>query len=205
MRKIHSATLVFTLSVISAAAFADKNLTVEILVGQSAQDYSSDWEHYRDDFAVHRGDDDSSSNATSFGLRFGYQFNPNFAIEFSHMDYGDDAASNNLGLKAILPVNDKLSLNTRLGISSWHVGGDRARFGNNNADGRDPYLSFGAEYALRENIFIGLEYTLVDMSWDSETMNEFTYLDNGDSSRSVYHADNEVQVENISMSVGFRF
>ena len=143
----------------------------------------------------------SSDDSTSFGLRFGYQFNDYIAVEIAHHQYGEwddnsidesgdstnaklDSSSISAGVKGILPLSDDFSLFARAGIAKWDF---KATVTDSSMpdevfrlkeDDNDIYYGIGAEYSVNESISLGLEYSVIDMDWavsNSETNENYSY------------------------------
>jgi Opacity protein and related surface antigens len=138
------------------------------------------------------------------GLRLGYRFSPNFALEGSYDRVGDlglqstllaptpdtatgDWKSWGLGLHAlgILPINSKWSVYGRLGVEQWHTSlnltsssGGPTRLSTSD-DNTSLALGAGVSYALTPNVDATAElihYTHVGnaASTGSTGLNEFS-------------------------------
>jgi len=129
-----------------------------------------------------------NEKSSSFGIRFGYQFNEHIAIELGHQQYGeanrkfvdefDDtiqyktkSSATSAGIKGTMPLSDYFALFARAGIAKWDMKMtvtdsstpdeiDSIKDGDNEL-----YYGIGAEYAINETVSLGLEYTILDMGW----------------------------------------
>ena len=163
---------------------------------------------------------------TSFGLRMGYQFNDYIAIELGHQQYGEvqhksldeyedtinskaKSSSISAGIKAILPLSDDFSLFSRAGMAKWDV---KMTVTDSSApdeifilkqDDNDIYYGIGAEYHFNDTVSVGLEYSVLDMSWSESTVasesNEYySYSVNG-------NGNYNYKVENIALLLTVSF
>ena len=185
------------LSSSAISAFAENSVSAEVLVGMADQEISNNGAS-------------SSGDATSFGVRSAISLNKNVSAEFSYHNYGetDDTyidgfgdtindqlktTAFNLGIKAVLPLENGLSLNARLGVSFWdfeYEGTDSSFPGQvfkADDDGNDLYYGVGAQYDLNTNVYVGAEYTLSKL----------------DVSTSGVTAD--LDVDNLSLYLGYKF
>lgn len=122
----------------------------------------------------------------SYGVRVGYRLNEIAAFDISYQNFGVardtflDASSNkitesfetksvNIGVNGIFPIENGFSINTRLGLAMWTYTLDETdsskpgqviRFED---DGYDVYYGMGAQYAIGRHVYIGMEYTIVDI------------------------------------------
>ncbi len=171
-------------------------------------------------------DSSPSEKSTSFGVRFGYQFNNYIAVELGHHQYGEwedkeegessdstsakiESSSISAGIKGIYPLSDDLSLFARAGIAKWDF---KATVTDSSAldaleslkkDDNDMYYGIGAEYSFNESISLGLEYSVLDMGWgeslsDAGTYEDFSYSSTG-------HYKTSYKVENISLLLKVSF
>lgn len=139
---------------------------------------------------------------TSFGVLGGYMVNDNFGLEGGYLDLGKvsgsitgnlsgnlygrallvngtitakgDAKGWVLGVRGDLPINDKFSLNGRVGIYNWDSdvnvsvsaagtwGGTAiaaAGSASQSFSGSDAYYGIGAKYNVNKQVTIGLGYS----------------------------------------------
>ncbi|WP_280553379.1 porin family protein [Halomonas sp. 25-S5] len=127
---------------------------------------------------------------TGYKLFAGYQFNPNFAVEASYLDFGDFSASGSSGpdnaniklgvdgfgfaLVGKLPIQNGFSVHGKLGMVAWEADLEgnatldgsyyRASAGE---DGTDPFYGIGAEYEIQQ-IMMRAEYERYDISDSGE-------------------------------------
>ena len=146
---------------------------------------------------------------TAFKLFAGYQFNPNFAVEASYVDFGDftadgnatiggdsysanfDASVDGFGFALVgrLPIDAGFSVFGKLGLIAWDgdlkndyvVGGQRVS-DSFSADGTDPFYGVGVEYVINQ-VMVRAEFERYDMS----------------------DLDADLDVDLISASIGYRF
>ncbi len=171
-------------------------------------------------------DSSSSEKSTSFGVRFGYQFNNYIAVELGHHQYGEwddkeqgesgdstsakiESSSISAGIKGIYPLTEDLSLFARAGIAKWDF---KATVTDSSAldaieplkkDDNDIYYGIGAEYSVNESISLGVEYSVLDMGWggslsDAGTHEDYSYSSTG-------HFKTNYKVENISLLLKVSF
>ncbi|CAM3601468.1 porin family protein [Halomonas lysinitropha] len=128
---------------------------------------------------------------TAYKLFAGYQFNPNFAVEASYLDFGDyeangivngDPADANLNVEGFgfalvgkLPIQNGFSVHGKLGMVAWD-GEISANFTDNandrwnisaSEDGTDPFYGIGAEYEINQ-LMMRAEYERYDISESGE-------------------------------------
>lgn len=181
----------------SLSVFAENNTSAEILFGMADQEISANG-------ASGSGDD------VSFGIRGGISLNQNVSAELSYHNYGeaDDTyidnfgdtindklttTAFNLGIKGVLPLENGLSLNARIGVSFWDTELEQTdsffpgQIFKADDDGKDLYYGIGAQYDINPNIYVGGEYTLTKMDISTEGVSA------------------DLDVDNISLSLGFKF
>lgn len=192
-------TLVLALTTTALPSFAESNFSGELLLGTADQETKIS------------GGSSASGDDTSIGIRGAYQFNENIAIELAYQNYGEaddtyidefgdtindkfETTSINLGVKGILPLENGFSLNGRLGVAMWDYElkeTDSSFPGvvfNLDDDGTDFYYGIGAQYDFKENVYIGIEYTITEI--------DLSLL-------GIVSADHEVK--NFSLSIGSKF
>lgn len=156
----------------------------------------------------------SLGKSTSFGLRLGYQFNNYIALELGHHEYGEvttnytdawqdeitdtvNSSATSLGVKAILPISDSFALFARGGYAKWDLqmkSTDSSVPGevfSGSEDDNDIYYGLGAEFNLTESISLGLEYSIITMSWGLDP-----FEDDFNSEDFSYSISSNVQIEN---------
>lgn len=195
---MRSVLLGLIISAVAVPAFAQTNASVELLLGSAKQ--TSKFE----------GEEFSSSDDVSLGLRASIALNSNIAGEFSYQNFGEindsyidvwgdtitDKVSTTAvtaGVKGILPLNDKVSLNARLGIARWDLEvkqTDSAFPGMTfkySDKGTDFYYGVGAQLKVNDKISLGAEYTVTPMDVSIE-------------SDKIDH-----EVKNLAVSIGYSF
>lgn len=191
------------LAATTAPCFADSTISAELLLGKADQDISLQ------DFDFKFSDDD-----TSLGIRLAIKANPNIAFEIGKFDYGEaeemttygvgdsetdkvESSSLNLGIKAIAPLNEKVSLVGRIGLAFWEFDYDytASLFPDDNFsssdDGNDFYYGVGVQINAADNVYLALEYSMLKMDANMEVYGF------------PFRVDNEV--DNLALSVGYRF
>jgi len=159
------------ISAFTVPAFAETNTSVELLLGSAKQTTKADG-------------DSSSGDDTSFGLRGAMAFHPNVAVELSYQNFGqsDDTYIDSwgdtinqktttstvaLGLKGILPINNQISLNARVGVAHWDLEADvtdsSLGFFNVEETGTDIYYGIGTQFNIHKQLYLGAEYTITPM------------------------------------------
>ncbi len=139
---------------------------------------------------------------TAFKLFAGYQFNPNFAVEASYVDFGDFTASaampdysarakasaDGFGFALVgrLPIDAGFSVFGKLGLIAWdgnYKESDSDGWSySESTDDIDPFYGVGAEYVV-DQVMVRLEFERYDMS------------DSGE----------DFEIDLISASIGYRF
>lgn len=136
---------------------------------------------------------------TAYKLFAGYQFNPNFAIEASYLDFGDfeanagseklEASADGFGFALVgkLPIQGGFSVHGKLGMVAWDGDLDYSDSASGvstslGEDGTDPYYGIGAEYEV-DRIMMRAEYERYDLS------------DSGE----------DLEIDLVSASLGYRF
>ena len=83
-----------------------------------------------------------------------------------------------LGVKGELELITDLSINARLGIAYWEYGDANPQqlsnigsSGNSGESGNDIYYAVGAEYKFTENLYLGVEYSLLSIHKGSANSN----------------------------------
>lgn len=195
MKKLFLGLVIATLSM---PVLAETNTSLEVLLGSAKQ---------TTDF---NDGTTSSDSDTSLGLRAAIAFHPNIAVEIGYHNFGEtddtyidswgdtlnDKVSTNaasLGLKGILPLNNQISVNARVGMSRWSLEAketDTAFPGvvfEYEDKGTDFYYGIGAQFKLNENFSLGAEYTITPISVSDTAL------------------DIDHEIENFAISVGYSF
>lgn len=173
---------------IALPALAESNFSGEILFGRAGQTLSSS------SFSNH-GED------RSYGIRGAFLFSEHLAIEASHQNYGQTdshiinhlgdvvndkltTSAVTLGAKGILPLDNDVSLNARLGLSFWEteIQENQASTANETYkayfDGSDLYYGIGIQYDVNSVVFIGADYTFSKMRISAEGASPYIELKN---------------------------
>jgi len=193
---------------LTAPALADSGVYAELSAGSAKHkaeinSVTSNGTYMGEAFAVTEAEKESILNesGTSFGIRFGYQFNDYIAVELGHHQYGEadekyvdkygdnihsklKSSATSVGIKGILPLSDDFSLFARAGIAKWDMkitvsdSSSPDELNSFKDDNNDLYYGIGAEYNINETVSLGLEYSMLDMGFDlhrSETSQDFSY------------------------------
>jgi OmpA-OmpF porin, OOP family len=181
----------------------DEGFYLGTAIGQAKlKNDTLDW---LDDLGANTDDKD-----TAFKLFAGYQFNPNFAVEASYVDFGDfeasafatdgiNVASGNVkasvdgfgfALIGRLPIDAGFSVYGKLGLIAWdgkvsgvaRENGTVVFEGSDSADDIDPFYGVGVEYVVNQ-VMMRLEFERYDLS------------DSGE----------DFEIDLISASIGYRF
>ena len=129
-------TLSLATLLLSSSAFAHNTFYGDILLGNTKQSAKTTTE-WKSQSSV-RSEDYSlpEKKSTSAGARIGYQFTDNFALELSHINFGEidfindedkdftlneqlKTSANLVALNGSLPVTDNLALNATFGVAKW--------------------------------------------------------------------------------------
>ncbi|MGM1053857.1 MAG: porin family protein [Pseudomonadota bacterium] len=183
----------------------DEGVYVGTALGQSKLKFDMAG-YYRDLGIPNVSDDDTD---TAYKLFVGYQFNPNFAVEASYVDFGDFEANARTMVDGIpvtgsaklsvdgftaalvgkLPIQDGFSVYGKLGMIAWDADLDESaealglrQTNSYGDDGTDPFYGIGAEYVVNQ-VMMRLEFERYDIS------------DSGE----------DLDVDLISASIGYRF
>ncbi|KZM39936.1 hypothetical protein OA92_17835 [Marinomonas sp. SBI22] len=172
--------------------YASENFSIEALLGRANQ-------------AINVvGEDTKEGDSTSKGIRFSYFMNDNFSLDVSYVNYGSasyktssvsvrtKSSVKSIGIQGLLPINEKLKLSARGGISFWEFDTVEAFTSSTNIwtfddDGMDPYYGLGLEYILDDKVSLGLDLSYIKMGIEPSNLT----------------ADHEVI--NTSLSLGYRF
>ncbi|MBB3192297.1 outer membrane beta-barrel protein [Halomonas cerina] len=138
---------------------------------------------------------DTDDSDTAYKLFAGYQFNPNFALEASYLDFGEfkanatvtdgvntatadiDLSFEGFGIALVgkLPIQNGFSLHAKVGMFAWdgevsgtaRYNGDVIYDGESGGDGTDPYYGLGAEYQINQ-VILRAEYERYELSDSGE-------------------------------------
>ena len=152
--------------------------------------------------------DNSDDSDIGYKVYAGYQFNPNFAVEASYVDFGKfeanatvvdgepigvgaDASIDGFGFALVgkLPIQNGFNVYGKLGMVAWDadldvnlntLSGDIAT--SDGADGSDPFYGIGAEYEINQ-LVLRAEYERYDLSEGGE----------------------DFEVDFLSAGIGYRF
>lgn len=161
------------LSVVSISAFAESPASADVLFGSAKQASEID------------GEELTSGDDMSFGVRVAFNANEFLALELAYQNYGEtddtyidaygdtihdnvSATAITFGAKGIIPLDNNIALNARLGISSWDLellATDSSIPGKFKADdtGTDLYYGIGIQFKLNPQMSLGVEYTVTQM------------------------------------------
>ena len=161
MKKI---TIALLLTILASPVLAENNFSAEFLLGIADQK-----SEIVDEF-------NASTDDTSIGIRGTYIVNKYFGVELAYQDNGESSTTvfndtikigsteKKLGIKGMYPLGNGISFIGRLGASFWDYD---LKFPEQNehykSDGTDLYYGVGVEYALNEQFYAGVEYTITDM------------------------------------------
>lgn len=208
------ALVIASILLIAMPAVAAGKFAGEILIGDSDQALTASAHSVSDEGESRpAGGVSLGSHTDSYGVRASYQPFKFVAVELGYQQYGKfsegagysnlrlEADSINLGIKGILPLSDIYSLNARVGFAHWDMN-SRSNDPNPNNDinrfsgqGNDPYYALGADYQINDNLFVGLNYSVVTMKWGWSD----------DMPSSTFAVDFEHKIKNIALSLGLRF
>ena len=179
------------------SASAENSASAEILLGMADQEISANGSS-------------ASGDDISFGIRGVLSLHKNISAELSYHNYGEaddtyidefgdtindklSTSAFNLGAKGVLPLENGLSLNARIGVSFWDSEFEETdssfpgEIFKADDDGVDLYYGVGAKYDISSNFYVGAEYTLTKMDISTEGVSA------------------DLDVDNISLSLGFKF
>jgi len=104
-----------------------------------------------------------------------------------------------LGMKGEMELFTNVFINARLGLAHWKYGEftpqyltNLSRSNNSGESGNDLYYSFGGEYSITENLYVGFEYSLLKIN----EKNEYS----GDRRDSYKH-----DIKDLSLILGWEF
>ncbi|WP_168012633.1 porin family protein [Halomonas salinarum] len=121
---------------------------------------------------------------TAYKLFAGYDFNANFALEASFVDFGEFEANAGteslkasadgfgIGLVGRLPIQSGFSIHAKVGMFAWDGDIDYSESTTSSdfslgEDGTDPFYGVGAEYVI-DRVMIRGEYERYDLSDSGE-------------------------------------
>lgn len=196
MKKV---VLGLVLAAASVEVFAqDTGIYGEVLLGNAEQE------------AKVEGYPSLSGDDLSFGVRGGFNFNSNFALEIAYQNYGEaeesyiDEVGNDIndkfgasafgaGVKASIPFENGFSISARLGLSLWDIDIDETDSSapgevfSLEEDGNDFYYGIGAQFNVSSNFHVGAEYTITELDV------------------SIGDASFDHEIRNVGVFVGYRF
>lgn len=165
------------LNMSSVTAYAESNISGEILFGQAQHRL-----HQTDFELLH-------NEASSVGLRGSLWLNPGLGFELAVQDYGlqeetyqnefagvatdrVETSALNVGIVGTVPLSRSLSVNGKVGVANWSVRVTTFASGLPGfsqvyeLDGSDVYYGFGAKLDLSSRSFLGFDYTVTDLTFD---------------------------------------
>lgn len=178
---------------IASSAVADENgAFADLLMGSAEQT------------ATAEGLVEASGDDLSFGVRGGFAFNPNIALEVGYHDYGDaeqeyfddtsdqfNVVALSAGIKSSIVFDNGFSLSARVGVSLWDLDLYFSEYGSivyaASDDGSDFYVGIGGQMKITERVHIGAEYTLTELD---VSFGEFSF---------------DHEIKNLSLSLGYKF
>ena len=190
--KYYSKTLI-AIGLLSAVSvsYASQGFYIGANIGQASYDTTlSDFDSLQDGSLFAASLDDSD---TSISLTFGYQLNPNLALEGGFIDLGElvvSATSNGGGtlyaagpvtakisadglffdVKGLLPLNEKFSLYGKLGLLKWSedaVLSDVTGSLSGDDDGTDIFFGVGASFNITNSIALNADFSRYQIDEDS--------------------------------------
>ncbi len=125
--------------------------------------------------------DDSDTGFKIFG---GLNLNKNFAVEAGYANLGEytetltglnatlDTSAFYLAAVGKMPINDKITLQGKLGFASWDLDVNVPGFGGGSADGVDPMFGIGAAIKINDKASVVVDFTRFDL--DGVDMDSFS-------------------------------
>jgi opacity protein-like surface antigen len=213
MKKYITGIILFSIPLFSSAEI---KLVSEVLVGQSQHKLSST---LQENALFEKNSTSSKDN--SFGFRIGLKLIDNLTLELAKHSHGSfdneltvtdprtgfrefamktniKTSSIRYGVKGEVELYSGLSVNARIGIARWEDSQNYSRilevldYSNSEQSGDDLYYALGANFKLTENIYVGLEYSIV-------TINDRTYIN--DELIDSYKHD----IDDFSLIIGWEF
>lgn len=223
MLKWKKIAIVLSCLLVSSSAFAGTGFYAELSAGQADNSIETNYTFTSttNSYGTITEDNESGTDkeslgkSTSFGARLGHQFNDYIAVELGHHEYGEyndedsskiNTSSTSVGVKGILPLSESFALFARVGYAKWNFEAKFTDDGFSDAlkyDDNDIYYGIGAEYHLTESISLGLEYSVLEMSWGNSITDEFSSEDFSYSYASNINYD--YKVENIALLFKYTF
>lgn len=177
MKIRYPAILAVAFTSIALPAAADNGFSAELLLGSADQEFTAS--DSVDSVKL-------SDNSMSYGVRGVYQFNDYFGVELSYQESGEaeksfidefdatigtefETRQINVGVKGMIPLQGGFSLVGRLGLSSWDFDADLTDsdfpgvVAELSDSGSDLYYGVGGQYRFNDNLYMGLEYTMLNV------------------------------------------
>ncbi|WP_170106872.1 porin family protein [Agitococcus lubricus] len=169
-------------SLLATPVFAESQGSIDLVLGKS----------------THEADYDSmqflSESDTAITIRGSYAITPYIGVELGYSDHGEvdtsyvdgfgdfitdkfSVTSLNLGLKGTIPLDDKFSLNARLGMSDWSMDIEEKDSSfpgitfQYEEDGTDMYYGIGLQFQATPQLRIGVEYTKTSLEPSDSDVN----------------------------------
>ena len=163
----------------TSSAFAAKDSSLDILIGQSYQTTSFN------------GNDSTSGKDLSLGIRTDYRLIENLKLELSFNNYQESKGSYvdeqlvhqdsrirttsvDLGLKYGINIVEDWTIYAHLGISSWKMNIKEGITGLSKENSRlrdeDIYYSISLDYDHNDNDAFGLEYKVIDIDYAADNI-----------------------------------
>ena len=147
------------LGVIAAGLLAGTASVPALAAGDSHLYIGGSYGLYKD----RNGDFDEDDNFKEIFV--GAQFNPVLGLEASYLEFGEfsgalgssDIDGYDLALVARLPLTESFSIYAKGGQLFWDADIRVAGF-KDSADGDDPFVGVGADFAITDNLVVALEY-----------------------------------------------
>ena len=198
--------------------YAKSQLYSDVLVGNTKSDFMAKYVERGGDSEFRFSNEASFGSSPGFGFGLGYQLNQYFALEARYIENGTssiihpdefdegteeklETSSINLGARFSLPLIEGLNVSSRVGLASWDIDVTITDLSLLNEpfkvdrSGEDIYWSLGANYAITNDLSLGLEYSELTMDYqNSSTFSGFTTT-----------ADVELNVNKYSLLAQFNF
>lgn len=122
--------------------------------------------------------DIADDSDTTFNISAGYMFHPSVGAEIGYRDLGEiseagagvEVSGFQLGAVGRFAVTPRISIVPRVGFYMWEADGTGLASGGSD-DGADLYFGVGADFAVTQNVTVGLHFVRFDV--DSEDVDVF--------------------------------
>ncbi|MCI2284381.1 porin family protein [Colwellia sp. MSW7] len=169
----------FISATLASSAFAARDSSLDILIGQSYQTTSFN------------GNDSTSGKDISLGIRTDYRLFDNLKLELSLNNYQESAGSYideqlvlqesrikttsvDLGFKYGVKLVEDWTIYGHLGVSSWEInikeGVTELPKENNRLRDEDMYYSISLDYDHNDYDAFGLEYKVIDIDYSEDSI-----------------------------------